>query len=162
MTRAMKSLTASGTIAKMGILNALRRRLSGRNGFSDLITGILIVVVVATLFCGTIAIFGQASRIDDLQQIAQLMAREISLTGALNTKVSDRLSDLEDLFRMDVELDVEGDFIGNSDKLKLESHFTVTVSYKTKYGVGGIINFKEEETYVARAAGIVEEYHKTD
>lgn len=139
-----------------------RRKLSECHGFSDLITSIFVVIIVATLFCGTIAIFGQASRIDNLQQMAQLMAREISLEGALNQTVTDRFDVLQDMFKMDAELSVDGDFIGSSDKLKLESPFTVTVKYKTKYGVGGIINFKEEETYIAKAAGIVEEYHKTD
>ena len=135
------------------------RKLSRDSGMSELISMIVVISFLA-LFAGAgISMWGQMVKLDDLQQMAQSMARTIALEGKVDGNTYARLSELERLMRMDVDMRVEGDFIVGTDKLKLESDFTVHITYQTKYGVGWI-EWGKERTYEARAKGTAEEYYK--
>ncbi|MEG0943269.1 MAG: DUF4320 family protein [Angelakisella sp.] len=134
--------------------------LHTKRGDSNMISMIFVVIILTTLIVGGIVLNGEMAKLDDLQQIAQLMAREVALQGELNSSVNSRLSELESLYNLEVGMDVSGDFIGGGNKLKLESSFVVSITYETSYGVGGFINFRKEGIYVRKASGIVEEYHK--
>ena len=141
-------------------MRKILHRLSRKDGNADLITTIIVVTFISILMLGSLVIYGQASRIDNLQRMANLMAREISLSGVTDGKTLDRLERLEKQYKMDVTMKVEGDYLGSSKTLKLESDFTVTLFYDTKYGIGAFINWSKEETYRATASGKVEEYTK--
>ncbi|WP_162840844.1 DUF4320 family protein [Hydrogenoanaerobacterium saccharovorans] len=134
-------------------------KLQSKNGSSEFIAAIIVFMGLSLFISGGISVWGQMSKRDDLQQIAQTMAREIALEGEVNSTIQRRLENVEQLMRMDVDMDVDGSYIGTSKKLRTESDFTVTISYHTKYGVGWI-NWRKEKTYVAKATGTVEEYHK--
>jgi|GEM_PF-5803731 len=134
-------------------------KLRCRLGSSELVAVIFVISALTLLISGFVTTWGQMSKRDDLQQIAQTMAREIALEGEVNSTIQRRLENVEQLMRMDVDMDVDGSYIGTSKKLRTESDFTVTISYHTKYGVGWI-NWRKEKTYVAKATGTVEEYHK--
>ena len=134
-------------------------KLRCRLGSSELVAVIFVISALTLLISGFVTTWGQMSKRDDLQQIAQTMAREIALEGEVNNTIQRRLENVEQLMRMDVDMDVDGSYIGTSKKLRTESNFTVTITYYTKYGVGWI-NWRKEKPYVAKATGTVEEYHK--
>ncbi|MEG0853591.1 MAG: hypothetical protein RSF82_06945, partial [Angelakisella sp.] len=77
-----------------------------------MISMIFVVIILTTLIVGGIVLNGEMAKLDDLQQIAQLMAREVALQGELNSSVNSRLSELESLYNLEVGMDVSGDFIG--------------------------------------------------
>lgn len=134
-------------------------KLCGRAGMSQTLSLIFVISILLLFAASGITMWGQMVKLDDLQQIAQSMARTISLEGRVDSSTYARLEDLEQLMHMEVDMRVDGEFVGGSDKLRLESDFTVSISYKTKYGVGWI-NWGREKTYVARATGTAEEYAK--
>lgn len=136
-------------------------KLRCRRGDSNLISMMIILPVILAFLCGGILIFIQTSKLDNIRQIAQLMAREVALTGRVDDNAMNRLEDLEQLYKMEVEMEVDGDYLGSSKKLRLESNFEVTITYHDKYGMGGLLSWGKEATYVRKASGIVEEYHKT-
>lgn len=138
------------------------QRMKSTHGDVNLISSIFGILAISVMFLGCILIYAQGSQIDNLQRMANQMAREISLTGVTDGKTLDRLDSLQREYKMDgVTMTVEGDYLGNSKKLKLESDFTVTLFYHTKFGMDGVIRWGQEETYRAKASGKVEEYHKT-
>jgi len=126
---------------------------------SETIVVVFVISALSILISGFISSWGQMSRREDVQQIAQVMAREISLAGEVNNNVQRRLEDLEHLLGVEVEMRVDGNYIGSSQRLQTESDFTVYITYNTKYGVGWI-NWRKEKPYVAKASGTAEEYHK--
>lgn len=140
------------------LFKTARQRLTCRRGSSEIISFLVVVLAAVAMLSGIITYWGQMNRLDDIHQIAQSMAREISLTGRVDSDTRRRLSELETLLRLDVTMEVDGDFV-SGEKLKTESDFTVAIAYQTTYGVGWI-NFAKEKTYVAKAVGTVEEYHK--
>jgi len=146
----------------MTMAKKILHKLKSNKGDSNLISSIVSIVCITVVFLGCILIFSQGSRIDNLQRMANQMAREISLTGITDGETLHHLNTLKSEYKMDgVTMSVEGAYIGSSKKLRLESDFTVTLFYDTKYGMDGIIRWGRGETYRAKASGKVEEYHKT-
>lgn len=146
-------------LQKINPMKKIFSKLKNRKGGSEIIALCVVAVVLIGILSGSITMLGQVSRIDDLGQIAQQMAREVSLAGRTDGKVAERLEKLEDTMNMDVDMTVEGSYIGGSAKLQTESDFTVIITYDTEYFIGFLRQAKEK-TYVAKASGTVEEYHK--
>lgn len=142
-------------------MNRVKRLLKDSSGSVEMISSIVVALCLFALLAFSITILGQVSRIDDLNQMAQRMAREISLSGRAGADADRLLAELESTYGMQVTMRVDGDFLaGSGRKLRTESDFTVTLSYQSEYGLGGFIGIRENKTYTATAAGKVEEYHK--
>ncbi|MEG0091566.1 MAG: hypothetical protein RSA20_07070, partial [Oscillospiraceae bacterium] len=62
------------------------------------------------------------------------------------------------IFHMDVEMAVAGNFMSGTNKLQAETSFEVTITYKTDLAIG-IIKSRKEKVYAAKAVGTSEEYH---
>ncbi|MEG1448285.1 MAG: DUF4320 family protein [Oscillospiraceae bacterium] len=140
----------------MKIINKLKQK----QGDSSLVPVPFIVVLFVGLLFFQIQTLGQTSKIDKLEQMASLIAREISLTGSVDKNIENRLNYLENnVFNMDVDLDVNGDFKGGSKKLQLESDFEVVISYDTEYK-NALLKKTKEKTYYGKAVGKVENYSK--
>jgi hypothetical protein len=139
-------------------MNKFLKRVTSKRGDSTLIIWPLVVLGFWSMLFFQIETLGKFAENDNLHQMSQIMAREISLTGKVDEDIESRLEDLENSFDMDVDMDVDGEFIGHG-KLKLESPVEVTLSYKTTYKCPFIKKTKEK-TYVAKSVETVEEYHK--
>ncbi|MEF9853227.1 MAG: DUF4320 family protein [Hydrogenoanaerobacterium sp.] len=134
-------------------------KLHSKLASSELVVGIIVLIFFTLAAAGGLTMWGQQTKLDDLQQMAQVMAREIALEGRTDGVVTERLGELEQLMNMDVTMDVDGTFVRGTSKLLLQSDFTVSLSYKTQYGVGWL-GWRREKTYVKQAVGTAEEYHK--
>lgn len=139
-------------------MDRILKKVASKRGDSTLIILPIIFFIFWSMLFFQMETLGQVTKINDLHQMSQIMAREISLTGKVDRETNSYLDDLEDTFGMDVTMDVDGDFIGRN-KLKLESPMEVTLSYETTYKYP-FINKKKEKIYEAKSVETVEEYSK--
>lgn len=138
----------------------MRKILKSKDGFTEVIGSIFVITFLVIFLSGIITTLGELSKRDNLNQIAQQMARHISLTGRVDAEANDRLRSLSDTLGLEVTMNVDGSFVGATNKLRTESDFTIIIHHNSKYRYGGIINPNREKTYQAKAKGTVEEYHK--
>lgn len=126
-------------------------------GDSNLITSLFVAVMVVIAIAVSINIFSRVTLVQNMNQMARQIAREISLEGAVNFRVEQRLESLEEMYRLDTDLEVRGNYYTGSQKLRLQSEFTVILTHRRQenfMGMGG------EKAYVVKASGIAEQYHK--
>lgn len=133
-------------------------KAKNKDGFAFSLEVMIWIVVILGLLLGLLEYARHMARISDCQQIADSMARQIALKGAVDGSVDEYLQDLERIFNMDVEMRVAGNFMGGTNKLQAETAFEVTIEYKTDLAVG-IIKSRKEKVYAAKAVGTSEEYH---
>ncbi|MEG0617566.1 MAG: DUF4320 family protein [Oscillospiraceae bacterium] len=138
-------------------MRKILNKIKDKSGFTGTIETAIIVVFLFGILLGGLEIFRHISRIQDLQQMSNFMAREVAIEGAVDERVYDALARLEQTYNMPVEMNVDGTFI-SGNQLQLESDFTVTLKYKTKLAIG-IINRKADKEYIAKSVGKSEEYH---
>ena len=139
-------------------LKRLIKRAKCKKGFSNFLSFSVVCVFFIGMLIFQISALSQTSKIDKLEQMASLIAKEISLTGKVDKNIDNQLDYLENnVFHMDVDLDVRGDFKGNSRKLQMESDFEVIITYDTTFDTPF---HSKEKTYYGKAVGKVENYSK--
>ncbi len=137
--------------------NILKKILSKKGGIIT-IDSMIWVVIFLGLLLGGMEVFRHIQRIQDTKSIAQSIARQVSLKGAVDSNIDSFVNELEQAYNMDIQVKVDGNYIGGSKKLQLETPFTVTVTYNTDFKIG-IIKLKEGMVYSAKAVGTSEKYH---
>lgn len=85
------------------------------------------------------------------------MGANISSTGKIDNSTQAYLENIEKTFNMDVDMSVDGN--ASNRVLPLETPFTVSITYNKEL-VFGINKFRKEKTYIAKAVGVTEKYHK--
>lgn len=139
-------------------MNKIIDKIKSKRGMVFSLEAMVWVVIFLGLLLGVMEYSRHMARISDCQQIADSMARQIALKGAVDGSVNEYLVDLERIFKMDVDMEVSGNFMGGTNKLQVETAFSVTIKYKTNLSIG-IIKSRKERVYVAKAVGTSEEYH---
>ncbi|MEG0020590.1 MAG: DUF4320 family protein [Oscillospiraceae bacterium] len=140
------------------IMKRIFAKIKSKSGMTFSIEAMIWIVVLLGLLLGFLEYARHMSRISDCQQIADSMSRQIALKGAVDTGVDEYLHSLEQIFHMDVEMAVAGNFMSGTNKLQAETSFEVTITYKTDLAIG-IIKSRKEKVYAAKAVGTSEEYH---
>ena len=134
------------------------KKIYSKKGAIITIDSMVWIVVFLGLLLGGMEVFRHIQRIQDTKSIAQSIARQVSLRGAVDSNIDSFINELERAYNMDVQVNVDGNYIGGTRKLQLETPFTVTVTYHTNFKIG-IIKLKEGMVYSARAVGTSEKYH---
>lgn len=134
------------------------KKIYSKKGAIITIDSMVWIVVFLGLLLGGMEVFRHIQRIQDTKSIAQSIARQVSLRGAVDSNIDSFINELERAYNMDVQVNVDGNYIGGTRKLQLETPFTVTVTYHTDFKIG-IIKLKEGMVYSARAVGTSEKYH---
>lgn len=141
----------------MEIQKKAKQYVFSTQGDSNLVTSLFVAAMVVIAIAVSINLFSRITLVQNLNQMAQQVAREISLEGAVNARVEQRLESLEEMYQLDTELEVRGNYYTGTRKLHLQSEFTVILTHHRQenfMGLGG------DKTYVVKAAGIAEQYHK--
>lgn len=82
----------------------------------------------------------QYTRKQELDTAATEIARYIEIKGAVNSDVYEYIEEIKDVINMDFNCSIDADYYGGSKKIQLEKKFKVTLSYDSKFGIGGVIS----------------------
>ena len=100
------------------------------------------MLIGAILLVLAISVFSVAFQSNKLTTMASDLARYIEVQGQVNeTQVNTELQRLSIAANLEnVNVTIDASYIGSSNRLQFGSSFTVTLSYTSKIGVGGIVS----------------------
>ena len=138
------------------------RKLKGRRGDASFVALPFVILLFAGMIMFQINVLGNTTKINKLEQMATMIAKDVSLTGEVDSSTDARFNDLKNnvfnLKNAEYKVTVNGREVGHT-KLQLESNFEVVTSVKTELK-SSLIRKTKERVYYGKAVGKVENYSK--
>ncbi|RPF43396.1 uncharacterized protein DUF4320 [Hydrogenoanaerobacterium saccharovorans] len=103
----------------------------------EIAVGFLVFMMFLVL---AVTFLPQYVRKQELDTAATEIARYIEIKGVVNDDVYYYVEEIKDVINMDFNCSIDADYYGSSRKIQLEKKFKVTLSYDSKFGIGGVIS----------------------
>lgn len=132
-------------------------KLKSRRG--DIGPGMVVILLLTMMLITlVITLLPLYSHKQTLDTAATEIARYIEIKGAINDDVYEYMDEIRDTIHLDFDFAADADYTGASQQIQLEDKFNITLTYDTKFGIGGMMSIPV--TITSRAYGISEKYRK--
>lgn len=139
------------------MLQNFKRKLQSKSGEFALELGFKIIAFAAFIAI-LISVAGALIRINQANMMANELTRFVELQGEVNSAVHTRLGELIDNTNLDVDMDIQGNYIGSGKRIQFGDSFEITLRYQVSIGLGGFIQLPLELD--TTATGRSEKYWK--
>ncbi|MEG0273145.1 MAG: DUF4320 family protein [Hydrogenoanaerobacterium sp.] len=115
---------------------------------------ILVFTMVLMIIITFVPLYNHKQALDTA---ATEIARYIEIKGAVNREVFNYVEEIKNTINLNFDFSVDANYTG-SQNIQLEDKFTVTLTYDTKFGIGGIMSIPIRIT--GKGYGVSEKYRK--
>lgn len=116
----------------------LKQTLQDRKGEMT-INGALTFLLIMILLILGISVFSVANKASKLHTMAAELTRYIEVRGCIDAGAAAEFARLETVLGIDATLTTEATYTAAGNKIQFGDSFTVTITYETGIGVGGIM-----------------------